>query len=269
MSATRLNALATQPRTGCRLDRVAVIDMDNKPRRHRDAWAVAAARLVAAALVAACSAAAAPTGAPSVSVTFLSSQTAIPVSTLKTSSTAVATPLTRSSAPSPLRPPSAAPSSLSIVGSWQRTQSCAGELAAFDAADLLDKAKEWVSDNWLPPRATPDGQKYCAGAVGPRPHSHFFTVGGDFGSRDENGNQVDDGHYVVLDSNTLSFPDPGPSRVTEGVVGKPQRVRIKDDIVAVVDHAEFSRPRLRLLGRSRGRLLGQRQYSDVRRSITG
>lgn len=37
----------------------------------------------------------------------------------------------------------------------------------------------------------------CAGAV-PRKHSHFFTADGRFGSRDANGQQVDDGKYRLV-----------------------------------------------------------------------
>jgi hypothetical protein len=35
-----------------------------------------------------------------------------------------------------------------------------------------------------------------------RTHSHSFTAGGRFGSRDWNGNQVDDGTYEIVDDHT-------------------------------------------------------------------
>jgi hypothetical protein len=37
----------------------------------------------------------------------------------------------------------------------------------------------------------------CAGSVA-RKHSHFFTADGQFGSRDANGQQVDDGKYRLI-----------------------------------------------------------------------
>jgi hypothetical protein len=45
----------------------------------------------------------------------------------------------------------------------------------------------------------------CRGAV-PRRHSHFFTQDGSFGSRDWDGNQVDDGTYETVDDHTLVIP---------------------------------------------------------------
>lgn len=38
-----------------------------------------------------------------------------------------------------------------------------------------------------------------------REHSHFFTAAGDFGSRDFDERQVDDGTYEILDEDTLSI----------------------------------------------------------------
>ena len=45
----------------------------------------------------------------------------------------------------------------------------------------------------------------------PLRHSHFFTADGLFGSRDQDGNQVDDGTYRIVDEGTFvvskEFPD--------------------------------------------------------------
>jgi hypothetical protein len=59
----------------------------------------------------------------------------------------------------------------------------------------------------------------CKGAV-PRKHSHFFTADGKFGSRDWNGEQVDDGTYEVIDDRTFvvskEFPEVTFHYVIEG-----------------------------------------------------
>jgi hypothetical protein len=44
----------------------------------------------------------------------------------------------------------------------------------------------------------------CVGAVEVK-HSHFFTAGGSFGSRDANGRQVDDGTWAIVDADTLEI----------------------------------------------------------------
>ena len=42
-----------------------------------------------------------------------------------------------------------------------------------------------------------------AGVRLPLTHSHFFTEDGQFGSRDDAGDQVDDGTYRAIDDNTI------------------------------------------------------------------
>lgn len=54
-------------------------------------------------------------------------------------------------------------------------------------------------------RALADPTHPCKGAI-PRRHSHFVTSDGQFGSRDENGNQVDEGTFDIIDVNTLVVP---------------------------------------------------------------
>ena len=55
-----------------------------------------------------------------------------------------------------------------------------------------------------------DPKQPCKGAV-PQEHSHFFTADGQFGSRDAQGDQVDDGTYKIVDDRTFvvskEFPD--------------------------------------------------------------
>jgi len=96
-----------------------------------------------------------------------------------------------------------------IVGTWTRTLSCEDQLAAFTDAGFLDKAQEWVTGNWVGEHATATGGKFCEGSAAPREHSHFFTADGSFGSLDEHGSQVDDGHYLLKDPDTIQFPDGG------------------------------------------------------------
>jgi hypothetical protein len=63
-----------------------------------------------------------------------------------------------------------------------------------------------AGDGWVPgvteESQIKDPAHPCAGAT-PRLHSHFFTVGGSFGSRDATGQQVDDGHYRLQGTDTL------------------------------------------------------------------
>ena len=54
-----------------------------------------------------------------------------------------------------------------------------------------------------------DLEQPCKGAV-PRVHSHFFTEEGEFGSRDWNGQDVDDGRYRIEGDKLViskEFPD--------------------------------------------------------------
>ena len=137
------------------------------------------------------------------------------------SPTAVTSPATAT--PSPVSSPAATPSlaapsnaaaataspsgrTADIVGSWTRTQSCEEALAAFEAAGFpATKISEWVTQNWVP-NASPRTSAFCDGAPEAIPHSHFFRADGTFGSRDENGQQVDDGDYAIASPGTLSFP---------------------------------------------------------------
>jgi hypothetical protein len=127
------------------------------------------------------------------------------------SGAAPAASVTPTSAP-PTTPPSAtaAPSASAeasgIVGSWHRAQTCQEMLAAFENAGLAESQRQWLQGNFFGGSAGPTTGDLCAGAAGPLEHSHFFTAGGGFGSRDEKNAQVDSGDYVVVDENTLSFP---------------------------------------------------------------
>jgi hypothetical protein len=101
---------------------------------------------------------------------------------------------------------SPAASSSSIIGEWIRTASCEEALAAFVQAGLTDQVPDWVIGNYVGEGASAAPGKECANAKAAVPHSHFFTAQGRFGSRDEKGQDVDDGDYQVVDADTLSFP---------------------------------------------------------------
>jgi hypothetical protein len=90
-----------------------------------------------------------------------------------------------------------------LIGSWHRAQTCSEMLAAFTAAGLAKSHVAWIQDNFG--QAT-TGSAACGGAPGPVEHSHFFTDSGSFGSRDDQGQEVDDGDFKVIDSDTISFP---------------------------------------------------------------
>lgn len=100
-----------------------------------------------------------------------------------------------------------------LVGEWERLTRCEEIVERLTDAGLqkgvLDNAAAFV------PGATSgadlaDPAKPCEGAIALR-HSHFFTADGRFGSRDQNGNDVDDGTYRLMDDRTFviskEFPD--------------------------------------------------------------
>ncbi len=93
-----------------------------------------------------------------------------------------------------------------LVGSWHRAQTCKEMLAAFEKAGLAESHRDWLQGNFYGGDPGPTEGDACKGARGPLEHDHFFTAAGAFGSHDENGEEVDNGDYVVVDENTVSFP---------------------------------------------------------------
>jgi hypothetical protein len=93
-----------------------------------------------------------------------------------------------------------------IVGSWHRPQSCDEMLAVFEAAGLAESHRGWLQGNFFGGGPGPSEGDACAGATGPLEHDHFFADDGQFGSHDENGEEVDHGDYHEVDDDTLSFP---------------------------------------------------------------
>jgi hypothetical protein len=100
--------------------------------------------------------------------------------------------------------PAAATSAMtesSLVGTWQRTTTCAQLAAALTKAGLQKFVLEFVAGNgFIPgvsrPEQIRDRANPCNGAI-PRKHSHFFTKSRKFGSLDWKGRPVDDGTYGI------------------------------------------------------------------------
>jgi hypothetical protein len=95
----------------------------------------------------------------------------------------------------------------SLVGDWQRVTHCPDLVRVLTEAGFEDHVLEAPAGNGFIPGVTSveqiaDPTHPCKGAV-PRRHSHFFTSDGLFGSRDWNGNQVDEGSYELVGDQTL------------------------------------------------------------------
>jgi hypothetical protein len=95
-----------------------------------------------------------------------------------------------------------------IVGRWQQSHTCDELVDALNALGLGALAPGVVGDYF--PNQTPEElaakPDICSGAL-PQLHSHFYTASGFFGSLDQFQNQVDDGTYVIVDSNTFMIGD--------------------------------------------------------------
>lgn len=103
-------------------------------------------------------------------------------------------------------PATASPPVNSIVGTWQRVIHCQDLVRALTVAgfgdNVLNAAGEFVH---VTPEGVADAAHPCRGAL-PQRHSHFFTADGQFGSLDENGDQVDEGTYEIVAPGTLVMP---------------------------------------------------------------
>lgn len=93
-----------------------------------------------------------------------------------------------------------------LIGSWHRAQTCAEMLAAFQEAGLAESHVGWLQGNFFGAEPGPTSGDPCEGTSGPLEHDHFFTDAGEFGSHDENGEEVDLGDFAVVDDETVSFP---------------------------------------------------------------
>jgi hypothetical protein len=101
-----------------------------------------------------------------------------------------------------------------LVGEWERETTCAELVQALRDAGLERFTAEFVTGNRFVPSAESadqlaDPRQPCKGAVS-RKHSHFFTEDGRFGSRDWNGEDVDDGAYRINEGRMViskEFPE--------------------------------------------------------------
>ncbi len=106
--------------------------------------------------------------------------------------------------PETMPPTASAPASAeapAIVGEWVGVHDCERMVALLREAELEEFVLESVYGNGLIPGVTSedglkDPEEPCDGAV-ERKHSHFFTADGTFGSKDFDGQQVDDGTYTL------------------------------------------------------------------------
>ena len=87
-----------------------------------------------------------------------------------------------------------------LVGEWRRIQTCEEVLEILTKAGFNKQValENMAGNGFLPGVSSPDQiadpKQPCKGAV-PQAHSHFFTADGQFGSKDHQGDQVDDGTY--------------------------------------------------------------------------
>jgi len=96
-----------------------------------------------------------------------------------------------------------------VVGEWVRVQKCTELVGNLEKAGLRMWALKFVAeDGWIPgiskPKQIKDPTHPCRGSVA-RKHSHFFTADGQFGSRDENGQQVDEDSYELVGQDVVKI----------------------------------------------------------------
>jgi hypothetical protein len=97
-----------------------------------------------------------------------------------------------------------------LVGQWELKLTCQAIVSALTKAGLQDlipqdvgnTIKGWPEDGSVP--AWWDPSHPCAQAK-PIEHSHTFWADGSFNSYDENGNEVDNDHYQLVDDRTFRF----------------------------------------------------------------
>ena len=104
--------------------------------------------------------------------------------------------------PTPTAPPA-------LVGNWLGFHNCQRIMDIMTSAGMREQGLLNVADSGTLPGITKVSQiahpeHPCVGAVDVA-HSHFFTAAGLFGSRDANGQQVDDGNWEIVDADTFEI----------------------------------------------------------------
>ena len=87
---------------------------------------------------------------------------------------------------------------------WKQVHSCQQLMAALRKADLTRLAPAVVGD-YFPegsPRQLAQKTRVCEGAR-PQAHYHFFDQNGRFGSLDQNGEQVDENTYRIVNDHSF------------------------------------------------------------------
>jgi hypothetical protein len=91
-----------------------------------------------------------------------------------------------------------------LVGRWEQMHVCQKLVDALNADHLGPTAPQAVEE-FFPdqtPKQLSKKTDLCAGST-PFRHAHFFDALGQFGSLDENSNQVDDGSYTIIDQHSF------------------------------------------------------------------
>ena len=96
------------------------------------------------------------------------------------------------------------------MGQWELDRTCEALVQALTTAGhpeltpvAVGELVEGNVDGRVP--ADWDPAHPCARALPPTAHSHTFWPGGKFNSYDENGNEVDDDTWAIVDNDTLTI----------------------------------------------------------------
>jgi hypothetical protein len=98
-----------------------------------------------------------------------------------------------------------------LVGTWNGVHECQRIATMLHDAGMDTQILENIIGNGLlpgvdEPADVADPANPCDGAV-QQAHSHFFLADGTFGSRDQHGQQVDDGRWSIVDADTFAIGD--------------------------------------------------------------
>ena len=94
-----------------------------------------------------------------------------------------------------------------LVGDWRRRKTCEEYVHRLKQAGLADQIpthEELLAEFGAGhAQSGPDSHGPCRGVNGRRAHDHIFYRDGRFTSVDQNGNFVDDGHYILPNDHTI------------------------------------------------------------------